>query len=59
MKHEIAVHCTVSHSYLSVMIINSQEHSFWEVSESESEDDTNPVSCEEEHDCDDEESAVH
>lgn len=41
------------------MIINSQEHSFRGVSESESEDDTSPDSCEEEHDCDDEESAVH
>ena len=53
------MHCTISHSYLSLMFINSQEHSFWEVSESESEDDTSPDSCEEEHDCDDEESAVH
>ena len=41
------------------MIINSQEHSFQGVSESESEDGTSPDSSEEEHDCDDEESPVH
>ena len=41
------------------MIINSQEHSFRGVSESESEDDTSPDSSEGEHECDDEESAVH
>ena len=41
------------------MIINSQEHSFWEVSENESEDDSSPDSCVEEHDCGDDEGAVH
>ena len=41
------------------MIINSQEHSFRGVSESESEDDISPDSTEGEHEYDDEESAVH
>lgn len=57
VKHEIVVHYHISQ--LAVMIINSQEHSFRGVSESESEDDISPDSSEGGHECDDEESAVH
>ena len=52
--------CTVPYLTVTcIMIINSQKHSFRGVSESESEDVTSPDSSEGEHECDDEESAVH